>query len=109
LFGHFFFPFLVLLRIDTKMSMVTMGPMIVWAWLMHYADMTFNVMPVLYPNGLHLTLWDPLCWFGLAGFLAFIFWKNFKKAAPYPLKDPRLKEALTHHEVPAPGAAPVHH
>ncbi len=109
LFGHFFFPFLVLLRIDTKMSMVTMGPMIVWAWLMHYADMTFNVMPVLYPNGLHLTLWDPICWFGLAGFLAWRFWRNYKSAAPYPLKDPRLKEALNHHEVPAPGAAAAHH
>ena len=109
LFGHFFAPFLILLRIDTKMNLLVMGPMIAWAWAMHYLDMTFNVMPVLYPNNLHLTLLDPICWFGMAGFLAFLFWKNFKSAAPFPLKDPRLKEAITHHEVPAPGASAAHH
>lgn len=109
LFGHFIAPFVILLRIDTKMNMLVMGPMIAWAWLMHYVDMTFNVMPVLYPDGLHLTLLDPLCWFGMAAFLGFIFWRNFKTAAAFPLKDPRLKEAITHHEVPAPGAAASHH
>ena len=108
LFGHFFVPFVILLRIDAKMNLWVMAPMIAWAWLMHYTDMTFNVMPVLYPNGLHLTLLDPICWFGLAGFLGFLFWKNFKTAAPMPLKDPRLQEALTHHVVPAAGAA-AHH
>ena len=109
LFGHFFVPFLLLLRIDTKMSIWMMAPMIAWAWLMHYTDMTFNIMPVLYPNGLNLTLWDPICWFGLAGLLSFLFWKSFRSAAPLPLKDPRLQEALTHHVVPAPGAAAAHH
>ena len=109
LFGHFFVPFLILLRIDAKMNPLVMGPMILWAWLMQYTDMTFNVMPVLYPEGLHVTLLDPICWIGLSAILAVIFWKNFKSAAPFPLKDPRLKEALTHHEVPAPGAAAAHH
>ncbi len=109
LFGHFFVPFVILLRIDTKMNILVMGPMIAWAWLMHYTDMTFNVMPVLYPKGLHVTLLDPICWGGLSAILAYVFWKNFKSAAPFPLKDPRLKEALTHHEVPAPGTAAAHH
>jgi hypothetical protein len=109
LFGHFFVPFLILLRIDTKMNPLVMGPMILWAWLMHYVDMTFNVMPVLYPEGLHVTLLDPICWIGLSAVLAALFWKNFKSAAPFPLKDPRLKEAITQHEVPAPGAAAAHH
>jgi hypothetical protein len=109
LFGHFFVPFLILLRIDTKLNPLVMGPMILWAWLMHYTDMTFNVMPVLYPEGLHVTLLDPICWVALSAVLALAFWKNFKSAAPFPLKDPRLKEALTHHEVPVPGAAAAHH
>lgn len=109
LFGHFFLPFLVLLRIDTKMTMTVMGPMIVWAWLMHYLDMTFNVMPVLWPDGLHLTLWDPLCWFGLAGFLGWRWWLDFKKHPAWPQKHPRLKEATTHHHIPAPGEAAAHH
>ena len=109
IFGHFFLPFLVLLRIDTKMSLTVMGPMIAWAWLMHYVDMTFNVMPVIWPEGLHLTLWDPLCWFGMAGFLAVMWWKSFKSYPVWPQKHPRLKEAITHHEIPAPGEAAAHH
>lgn len=100
LFGHFFLPFLLLLRIDTKMTMTVMGPMIVWAWLMHYLDMTFNVMPVLYPAGLHLTLWDPLCWGGLSAVFGALWWKSYQSFPAWPQKHPRLKEAITHHEVP---------
>ncbi len=105
LFGHFFLPFLVLLRIDTKMSIAVMAPMIVWAWIMHYLDITFNVMPVLYPAGLHLTLFDPICWFGLVALLAWFFWRDFQKYPKWPLKHPRLKEAVTHHEVTGAGYA----
>lgn len=105
LFGHFFLPFLVLLRIDTKMSVAVMAPMIAWAWLMHYLDMTFNIMPVLYPDGLHLTLFDPLCWFGLVAVLGWFFWRDFQKFPKWPQKHPRLKEAVTHHEVTGAGYA----
>jgi hypothetical protein len=109
LFGHFFFPFLVLLRIDVKLTSWIMGPMVLWAWLMHYIDMTFNVMPVLYPKGLHATLFDPICWLGMAGLLASVWWKNFNSMPLWPQKHPRLKEAVTHHEVPAaPGEATAH-
>lgn len=110
LFGHFFLPFLLLLRIDTKMTMTVMGPMIVWAWLMHYLDMTFNVMPVLYPEGLHVTLWDPLCWGGLSAVFGLLWWKSYKSFPAWPQKHPRLKEAITHHEVPRSAAeAAAHH
>lgn len=105
LFGHFFIPFLILLRIDTKMSVTVMAPMIVWAWLMHYVDMTFNIMPVLYPKGLHVTLFDPLCWFGLVALLAWVFWRDFQRYPKWPQKHPRLKEAVTHHEVAGAGYA----
>lgn len=105
LFGHFFLPFLVLLRIDTKMSITVMAPMIVWAWIMHYLDITFNVMPVLYPGGLHITLFDPICWFGLVAVLAWFFWRDFQKYPKWPQKHPRLKEAVTHHEVTGAGYA----
>lgn len=109
LFGHFFVPFLTLLRIDSKLSLGIMAPMIVWAWIMHYLDVTFNVMPVLYPDGLHFTLFDPLCWFGMAGLLGWLFWKDYLKYPKWPQKHPRLKEAITHHEIPAPGAAAASH
>jgi hypothetical protein len=100
LFGHFFIPFLALLRIDTKMSLFVMGPLIAWAWLMHYTDMTFNIMPVLWKDGLHVTLWDPLFWFGLSGILAWCFWQDYLKYPKWAQKHPRLQEAITHHEIP---------
>jgi hypothetical protein len=109
LFGHFFLPFLLLLRIDAKMSLAVMGPMIVWAWLMHYLDVTFNVMPVLYPDGLHITLWDPLCWGGLSAAFGFLWWKSYHSLPAWPQKHPRLKEATTHHEVPRSAEAGAHH
>ncbi|MSU34850.1 MAG: hypothetical protein EXS36_07005 [Pedosphaera sp.] len=108
LFGHFIVPFVILLNQDIKHNLAVMLPIAVWAWLMHYVDMTFNVMPVLYPRGLHLTLLDPLCWFGMVVFLGGVFWKNYLKAAPYPLKDPRLLEAITHHEIPAASQPAAH-
>ena len=76
---------------------------------MHYVDMTFNVMPVLYPKGLHVTLFDPICWLGMSALLATFWWKSFRAHPAFPLRHPRLKEALTHHEVPEPGAAPAAH
>jgi hypothetical protein len=109
LFGHFFLPFLMMLNQDIKRKLIVMFPMAAWAWLMHYVDMTFNIMPVLHPNGLSISILDPLLWFGMTGFLGVMFWRTYHSAAPYPLRDPRLIEAVTHHEVPAPGEAAAHH
>jgi hypothetical protein len=108
LFGHFFFPFVALLNQDVKWNLAVMIPMAAWVWLMHYVDMTFNVMPVLYPEGLHVTGFDPVLWFGMAGFLGYLFWTKFSKDPPYPLRDPRLKEAVTEHLIPKPGEAKAH-
>lgn len=109
LFGHFFVPFLLMLNQDIKRKLILMFPMAAWAWLMHFVDMTFNVMPVLHPGGPKISILDPLLWVGMTGFLGVMFWRTYHSAAPYPLRDPRLIEAVTHHEVPAPGQAAAHH
>src|SRR5258706_7800959 len=36
IFGHFFIPFLALLRIDVKHVVSFMVPLCIWAWLMHF-------------------------------------------------------------------------
>src|SRR6267154_3035289 len=54
IFGHFFIPFLGLLRIDVKHVFSYMVPLCVWAWLMHWIDLSFNIMPVPYPDGFPL-------------------------------------------------------
>jgi hypothetical protein len=94
IFGHFFLPFLLLLRIDTKLNLNIMIPMGIWAWLMHYMDMQFNVMPVLYPAGVHITLFDPI----VIVVIGLVLWIRFNSAfashPPYPQRDPRIAETM---------------
>ena len=103
IFGHFFLPFLALLRIDVKHAFPIMVPLCVWAWLMHWVDLSFNIMPIPHPNGFPFQwLWLHLgCWAFMAGVLAWAFLRNYAKYPPYPLKDPRLIEAMGfYHPVP---------
>src|SRR5262249_13830586 len=66
IFGHFFLPFLVLLRIDVKLKMSVMVPLFIWAWLMHFNDMSFNIMPVLHRDNFHLS-WQTIACMALMG------------------------------------------
>src|SRR5439155_21080600 len=50
IFGHFALPFLTLLRIDAKLWLPVMIPLCAWIWLMHFVDMSFNIMPKLHPD-----------------------------------------------------------
>lgn len=96
IFGHFFMPFLALLRIDLKLTFGWMIPICLWSWVMHYVDLSFNIMPVIHPDG-YPWQW---AWLDLAnaaligGVLAKVFLKEFASHPPYPLKDPRLCEAM---------------
>jgi hypothetical protein len=105
IFGHFFVPFLALLRIDVKNVFAFMVPLCVWAWLMHWVDISFNIMPVpqAHPNGFPFAwLWLHFgCWSFFAGYLSFLFLRAFSAHPPFPIKDPRLIEAMgLYHPVP---------
>lgn len=105
IFGHFFLPFLSLLRIDVKENFAIMTGFAVWAWLMHYTDMTFNIMPVKHPQGFPFQwFWlDLACIAFMAGILIKAYLVKYASAAPYPLKDPRLIEAMGQdHPIPTP-------
>jgi hypothetical protein len=99
IFGHFAFPFLALLRIDAKLSLTLMLPLCLWGWMMHFCDLSFNIMPVIHPGGFVLHWLDLACLAFFAGVLSLVFIKYFKSHPPYPLKDPRLGEALGVHHV----------
>ncbi len=107
-FGHFLIPFLALARIDAKLSLPVMIPVCIWAWLMHFCDMSFNIMPVLRKEGFQLTLADIGCWLFIGGVAATAWLKSFGSHPAYPLKDPRMGEALgVHfHDEPEHGASP---
>jgi hypothetical protein len=99
-FGHFLFPFLALLRIDMKLKLTVMIPLAAWAWLMHFCDMSFNIMPLIHKEGFVIHVLDVTCMAFVGGVLALVFIKYFKSHQPYPVNDPRLGEALGVHYQP---------
>ncbi len=94
--GHFFIPFFALLPVSVKTSFRVVIPVCLWAWLMHAADLGFNIFPALHPAGYPLKwIWLPLgCLLFMGGFLAAVFLKKFNAHPPYPQRDPRLLEAM---------------
>jgi hypothetical protein len=108
IFGHFFVPFLTLLRIDFKLKLTIMLPLALWAWLMHFTDLSFNIMPIPRPNGYQLHWMDIGAFLLMGGVLAALFIRSLATTAAYPLRDPRLKESLTSHEIPPMAAAAGH-
>ncbi len=101
IFGHFWLPFLLLLPIRPKLNVGFMSTMAGWAWVCHYLDLQFNIGPVLYPEGLHLGIYDVLCVGGLLSVLIFMFFRAFNAHAPYPQRDPRVAEAMGVYVEPA--------
>jgi len=71
-----------------------MLPMAIWAWLMHFIDLSFNIMPVLHPNGFHLSWLDLSCLAFIGGVLATLFLRSLASHPAYPQKDPRFAEAM---------------
>jgi len=96
-FGHFLIPFLLLLRIDAKLNPALTFPLAIWAWLMHFCDVSFNVMPVIHPEGFHVSWMDLSCLAFIAGVLILVFIRYLNAHPAYPLKDPRLGESLGVH------------
>ncbi len=109
IFGHFFVPFLALLRIDVKLALPVMVPVFIWAWIMHFVDLEYNIGPVPHPNGItpgSIAL-DIACLMFMIGLMAFVWLRNYRAHAPYPLRDPRLAEGLDVYVPPA-GASTGH-
>jgi hypothetical protein len=96
IFGHFLLPFLVLLPICVKSNFKIMFGVCLWAWAMNFADLAFNILPVLHPHGYPFQwLWLQFgCLAFMGGLLGRVFVKNFNAHAPFPKKDPRLLEAM---------------
>ena len=78
------------------MNFKIMLPVCVWAWLMNFLDLAFNILPVLHPDGYPFQwIWLQFgCFAFMGGFLARVFLKKFQRHPPYPQRDPRLLEAM---------------
>ena len=98
IFGHFLIPFVALLNQDVKQKLPLMIPLAVWAWAMHFCDMSFNIMPLIHPEGFTIHWLDITCMAFIGGVLTIVFIKYFNAHKPYPVNDPRLGEALGVHQ-----------
>ena len=96
IFGHFFVPFLALLRQDVKVKPEIMITVTVLAWFLHFCDMSYNIMPLIHESdGWMSLIWIDLgCMAFMGGCLSMIFIHFFKKSPPYPQKDPRIAETM---------------
>jgi hypothetical protein len=81
---------------------------------MHFIDMEFQVMPEMHPNGIFtfsfpfITMGlfvDVACFLFIGGVLAQIFLRSLNQHPVYPLKDPRMAEALEVYVPPASSAS----
>jgi hypothetical protein len=104
IFGHFFVPFFLLLSVKAKTSFKVILPVCAWAWLMHFVDLSFNILPAAPLNrGGYPFQWLWLqfgCFAFMAGFLGQVFLKKLNAHAPFPKRDPRLHEAMGINLVP---------
>ena len=96
IFGHCVLPFFILLPVKVKMNFKIMLPICIWAWFMHFVDLSFNILPAANNSG-YPWAWLPAhigCMMFMGGFLAWVFLKKFLSHPPYPQRDPRVLEAM---------------
>jgi hypothetical protein len=71
---------------------------------MHFCDISYNIMPVLLPDGYDQAPLSIIMVFACMAFigsvLAVVWIKHFLSHPAYPIKDPRLGEALGIHQLP---------
>ncbi len=93
---------------DFKLKLAVMAPLAIWAWLMHFTDLSFNIMPTLHPDGFVIHWLDLACMAFMGGVCALVFLRSFRAHPPFPQKDPRMAECLGIHLPPSkssPGGA----
>jgi hypothetical protein len=100
--GHFLIPFLLLLRTQWKLEPRIMVPVCFTVCVMHYVDISFQIMPEAHVNGFPLKhLWiDASCLVFMAGLTAWLFLRFLSRHPAYCLRDPRMAEAMGSHIPP---------
>ncbi len=94
---HFFVPFFLLLSRDLKRNTKLLPKVAVWLIFMRLVDLFWMTRPEFTPNAWP-NLWDLAAVLALGGLWFFVFAGQLKRLPLLPLGDPKLAEAIEHHE-----------
>ena len=95
LFGHFIFPFLVLVFRSSKRNLRTLSLMAIWFLVIQYIDFYWQVMPNFYSYGVAPHWLDLVCVVAPMSALGLVFWSRMRAHALMPIGDPRFEQSLS--------------
>lgn len=93
-FGHFIFPFFLLLARGAKRNYTILRIAAVWILFICYVDVYWMVKPVFNPAGIAPHWLDVSTFLAVGGTFAFGFWLRLRKTALVPVGDVRLPRSL---------------
>ena len=96
IFGHFLFPFLLLLPRASKRSLSVLGFMACWVYCIEFVDLYWLIFPNFNHHGFDLHWMNVFGWLAPVSTVAYLFWARLKKHSLVPVGDLRLEQALTH-------------
>jgi hypothetical protein len=94
---HFFVPFFLLLSRDLKRNPKTLPKIALWLIFMRLVDLYWMTRPEFSSSAMP-TPWDFAAPLALGGLWLFVFAGQLKRMPLLPLGDPKLAEAIAHHE-----------
>jgi hypothetical protein len=94
---HFFVPFFLLLSRGLKRNPNLLPRVALWLIFMRLVDLFWMTRPEFTPNAWP-NLWDLAALLALGGLWLFVFAGQLKQLPLLPLGDPKLAEAIEHHE-----------
>jgi hypothetical protein len=94
--GHFLVPFFLLLFRAPKASAGFLGLIAGWILAMHLLDVYTMILPVLHPEGFHPAVLDVVALLAMGCTLGAVFLKRLGDSPLWPVRDPRLAEAVNY-------------
>jgi len=94
---HFFVPFFLLLSRDLKRNTNLLPKVALWLIFMRLVDLFWMTRPEFTPHAWP-NVWDLAALLALGGLWFFVFAGHLKQLPLLPLGDPKLAEAIEHHE-----------
>jgi len=96
---HFIIPFFALMPRANKRNLRVLGFFAGWQLVMHFADLHWQVMPVLHGEGFAPSWIDVTAWVAVGSAYALVFWFGLRQRPLVPVGDPRLEQSLAFHNV----------